>query len=296
MTQPPIAVPVCYRHPSRETYVRCTRCDRPICPDCMREASVGHQCPDCVAAGRRDQRPARTTFGGGLAGSRGYVTIGLIVVNCLVALAAALSAHSAGALFGQGMAGLLGGSTPLHTDGSLVPVLVADGQYYRLLTSMFLHYGIVHLGMNMWALWVLGRLLESVLGPARFFLLYMIAGLGGSVAVYAFADPRVATVGASGAIFGLFSALFVVLRRLGRNASSILPVLLLNLVITFTVPGISIQGHLGGLVTGAVVAAGIAYAPTRWRTQVQTSVAVGVGVALVLATVARTAMIAGGIA
>ena len=257
---------------------------------------MGHQCPECVATGRRSQRPARTTFGGGTSGARGYVTIGLIVVNCLVALAAALSAGTSGALFGQGMAGLLGGSTPLHTRGALYTPLIANGQYYRLVTSMFLHYGLLHLAMNMWALWVLGRLLETVLGPLRFLVLYLLAGFGGSVAVYLFANPHAATVGASGAIFGLFGGLFVILRRLGRNASSILPVLLINLVITFTVPGISIEGHLGGLVTGALVAVGMAYAPPQWRTKVQVAVATAVGVILVLATVARTAMIAGGVA
>ncbi|MBT8226411.1 MAG: rhomboid family intramembrane serine protease [Dactylosporangium sp.] len=311
MTEPPTAIPVCYRHPSRETYVRCARCDRPICPDCMHDASVGHQCPDCVAAGRRTQRPTRTRFGGSDAGMQGYVTKTLIILNSAVALAALISASDPNAVAGQGMAGLLGGSTPLHYAGAIVAeptswtsqgtivasaAGVANGEYYRLFTSMFLHYGIMHLLMNMWALWVLGRPLEATLGRARFLALYLLSGLGGSVAVYLFSNPHAPTAGASGAIFGLFAALFVVLRRLRRSASGILPVLLLNLVITFTVPGISIAGHLGGMAVGALVAVGLAYASGPRRTPLQIGVCTLIGVALVLATVARTAMITGVVA
>ena len=155
MTQPPpTAIPVCYQHPKRETYVRCTRCNRPICPDCMVEASVGHQCPECVAEGRRTQRPALTAFGGGRSGERGYVTITLIAINVLVAIAAYLSAGKASAVAGGGgggLSGLFGGSTPLHRWGALItqplgrsvetgqlvvlPGGMADGEYYRLLTS-----------------------------------------------------------------------------------------------------------------------------------------------------------------
>src|ERR1044071_1267081 len=111
MTQPPqqpwpTAVPVCYRHPQRETYVRCTRCDRPICPDCMREASVGHQCPECVSEGQRTQRPVRTMFGASRAGVHGYVTIGLIVINTVILLASVASAKNHGnALAGGGVGG-----------------------------------------------------------------------------------------------------------------------------------------------------------------------------------------------
>src|SRR5215471_1244788 len=117
MTQvppPPVSAPVCYRHPSRETYVRCTRCDRPICPDCMKAASVGHQCPECVAEGRRTQRPVQTAFGGSAAGMHGYVTIGLIAANVVMFLLSLASAHNVGnAVAGGGLGGLLGGPTPL---------------------------------------------------------------------------------------------------------------------------------------------------------------------------------------
>src|SRR5689334_24292019 len=140
----PVGVPVCYRHPDRETYVRCTRCERSICPDCMHEASVGHQCPECVAEGRRTQRVARTPFGATSgAGQAGYATITLIVVNVIMLVASTLSAKGgSGALYGGGMGGLLGGQTPLLTklalvgqcrtaDGATVACAVAQGEYYR---------------------------------------------------------------------------------------------------------------------------------------------------------------------
>jgi membrane associated rhomboid family serine protease len=251
----------------------------------MNEASVGHQCPDCVAEGRRTQRPVRTTFGGGATGTQGYVTFILIAINVLVAIAAFISSGSASSLGGGGLGGLLGGFTPLHEWGALVtqptgvvpetgqtvplPGGLVDGEYYRLFTAMFLHYGVIHLLMNMWALWVLGRPLEALLGPIRFLALYLISGLGGSVAVFLFANPSAHTAGASGAIFGLFAALIVLLRRMGRSVAGVVPILAINLIFTFAVPGISIAGHLGGMVVGGLVAAGLAYAPREQRTPVQ---------------------------
>ena len=308
MTQAPHpVVPVCYRHPKRETYVRCTRCNRPICPDCMNEASVGHQCPDCVAEGRRTSRPVRTTFGGSMAGARGYVTSGLIAVNCVVMLISVLSAGGQG-LFGGGFGGLLGGSTPLLERGAdsgqamyqntvtgerfVAPFGIAEGEYYRLFTSMFLHYGVLHLLLNMWALWILGRTLEAVLGPVRFLVLYLVAGLGGGVAVYLFA-PFGLTAGASGAIFGLFAALFIILKRLGRDTSSVVPILVLNIAISF-VPGISLAGHLGGLITGAIVALALAYAPRKTRNIVVAGVVVALlAIFTVLVLVQTSALQAG---
>ncbi|NES16327.1 MULTISPECIES: rhomboid family intramembrane serine protease [Micromonospora] len=292
--------PVCYRHPDRATYVRCTRCDRPICPECMREASVGHQCPECVSEGRRSVRPARTAFGGGAAGRQGYVTKTLIALNVLVMLLSIASARSGTAVAGGGLGGLMGGPTPLTDWGAVLGratlpngILggVAEGQWYRLVTAMFLHYGVVHLLLNMWALWVLGRALEAALGPLRFLALYLIAGLGGNVAAYVFSDPRSATVGASTAIFGLFAAIFVIMRRLGRDTSSIVPILVINLIFTFTVPGISIAGHLGGLVTGALMALVLAYAPRMRRTVFQATGGAIIAVALLGLVLVRTAML-----
>jgi membrane associated rhomboid family serine protease len=280
---PPAGTPVCYRHPGRETYIRCNRCDRPICPDCMREAAVGHQCPECVAEGRRSQRPTRTAFGGSTLGRHGYVTITLIAVNALMLLLSLASSRNPGnAVAGGGLGGLLGGDTPLMdqlavlgrcVDPNTLQVSacgVAQGEYYRLFTAMFMHYGALHLLMNMYALWILGRALEAFLGPVRFLALYLVAGLGGNVAAYVF-QPGALSAGASTAIFGLFAALFLVLRKLGLNAASVLPVIIVNLVFTLTVPGISIAGHLGGFVVGGLIGAGLAYAPKERRAAVQTA-------------------------
>jgi membrane associated rhomboid family serine protease len=269
----------------------------------MNAASVGHQCPECVADGRRTQRQVRTAFGGSAAGAAGYVTIGLIVINVLVAIATYISAGSANALGGGGFGGLIGGSTPLHQWGALtlqmtepvpdtnlvrvVPGGVIDGEYYRLFTAMFLHYGILHLLMNMWALWVLGRSLEAVLGPVRFLALYLVAGLGGSVAALAFQNPIAQSAGASGAIFGLFAALIIVLRRMGRSIAGVVPVLVINLIFTISVPGIAIAAHLGGMIVGGIVAAGLAYAPRQMRTPVQVATVAATVLILAAFTVLR---------
>jgi membrane associated rhomboid family serine protease len=270
----------------------------------MREASVGFQCPECVAEGRRTQRPARTAFGGSAVGQNGYATITLLVLNIIMFLLSLASAKNAGnALGGSGFGGLLGGQTPLmaklavvglgtNQDGQVVPAGVADGEYYRLITAMFMHYGLLHLGMNMWALWILGRTLEGALGPLRFTALYLVAGLGGNVAAYVF-QPEALSAGASTALFGLFAALFLVLRRLGRNASSVVPIIVINLIFTFSVPGISIAGHLGGLVTGAAAGAGIAYAPRNNRTAVQAAILGGTVVLLAALSIWKTTALSG---
>jgi len=285
-----VGTPVCYRHPSRETYVRCTRCDRPICPDCMNEASVGHQCPECVATGRRTQRPVRTMFGASPAGAHGYVTIGLIVVNTIVLVASVASAKNHGqALAGGGVGGLVGGSTPLSDKLAVVgqvncghlggPVFtcaygVTTGEYYRLFTAMFMHYGLLHLAANMYALWIFGRPLEAMFGPVRFLAIYLICGIGGNVAVFLFA-PGEPSAGASTALFGLFAVFFFVLRRLNRSVAPLIPLIVINLALSF-IPGVSLWGHLGGLATGAVVGYGMTHAPQERRNVIQVGVLVGV--------------------
>lgn len=307
MTAP--TTPVCYRHPSRETGVRCVRCERPICPDCMTEASVGFQCPECVAEGRRTQRQVRTAFGGSAAGQAGYVTKALIALNVLV-MAISTAVGGISALVGSGFGGLMGSGNQFSQWGAVIAydVLpgydpsamgIANGEYYRLITAMFIHYGVLHLAMNMYALWIMGRTLEQALGPLRFAGLYLLAGLGGDVAAYLFSDPGTIfdrgaqTAGASTAIFGLFAALFVLLRRVGRDTTSVLPIIVINIVFTLTVPGISIPGHLGGLVIGAAAAAVLAYAPQTKRTLVQTAGLSGVLAVLLLVTLARTFALTG---
>jgi membrane associated rhomboid family serine protease len=293
MSESPVTAPVCYRHPSKQTYVRCTRCERPICPECMNEASVGHQCPECVADGRRSQRPVRTAFGGSTAGRGGVVTRTLVGINVLV-MVLSIATGGLGAIGGGGWGGLLGGTTPL-TDKLAVygnPELVAADplQYYRLITAMFVHFGLLHLLVNMYALWILGRDLERALGPARFTAIYLLAGLGGNVAAYWFSAPGVPTAGASTAVFGLMSTIFVILRRLKLSVAPILPTIVINVIFTLTIANISVAGHLGGLIVGAVAAAVVAYAPSANRDRVQW---IGLGVVLVILiglALARTAV------
>jgi membrane associated rhomboid family serine protease len=250
----------------------------------MTAASVGHQCPECVAAGRRSRRPVRTAFGGSVAGRSGIATRTLIGINVVVAV---ISFGTGGlrSIAGGGLGGLLGGGTPLTDAGSVLGLAtyggglhgIAHGEYYRLITAMFLHYGLLHLLLNMYALWFLGRDLERALGPLRFIALYLLAGLGGNVAAYLFAPPNAATAGASTAVFGLMAAIFVILRRLKLSVAPILPVIVINVIFTFTIANISVAGHLGGLAVGAIVAAILAYAPRQQRNLVQV-----VGCALVL--------------
>jgi len=290
MTAP--AVPMCYRHPGRETYVTCVRCERPICPDCMREAAVGFQCPECVALGQSTTRQARTAFGGSRAGYAGYVTITLIALNVIVMLIS-IAISGIGAVIGGG---LFSGASRIHVIGALIGQDIAiegdlypgvdNGGVYRLFTSMFIHYGPLHLLLNMYALWILGRNLEAALGPVRFLALYLLSGLGGSVAVALFA-PNSLTAGASGAVFGLMAAIFIVLRRLGRDTSAVVPFIVINLVLTFTIPGISMAGHLGGMITGAALSAALAYAPRQARTAVQAAAFAGVAVILLMLTAVR---------
>jgi membrane associated rhomboid family serine protease len=248
----------------------------------MIPASVGHHCPECVREASRNQRAAVTAFGGDARiGAQGYVTKALIAINTLMLLIGTL-VSGVGSLFGGGWGGLLGGSDSLDSwggmwgtqpyrgvDGGMHQVnIIASGESYRFLTSMFLHAGILHLALNMWALWVIGRVIEQALGPTRFLALYLVSGLGGSLAVYLFAAGG-PTVGASGAIFGLFAALFILLRKVGRDASQLLVLIMINVVFTFTISGISIPGHLGGLATGAIAAMALAYAPQKNRTMIQ---------------------------
>ncbi|WBU38499.1 rhomboid family intramembrane serine protease [Homoserinibacter sp. YIM 151385] len=240
----------CARHPFDAATGACGRCGRPMCARCLRETPEGWRCPECAAMQGADPRPASERLGAAGDGGRGVVTFSLIGANTVVAVLAAASGLAAGLDL---RSVLLGGVTPLHLWGALDAASVAEGGWWRPLTSMFLHYGAIHLGMNMLALSFAGRPLEAALGRTRFLLLYLLGGLGGSIAVV-LSGTTALTAGASGAIFGLFAALVVVLRRLGRSAGAVLPVIVANLVLTFAVPGISIAGHLGGLVAGAVAA------------------------------------------
>ena len=276
------APPVCYRHPDRETYVACTRCERPICPDCMRPASVGFQCPECVAEGGRTVREGRTVFGGRISGDTSRVSITIIGLCVAVYVLGLLKGPELSLNFGN-----LAGPALSPVDGTSIGV--ADGQYYRLITAAFLHAGAFHLAMNMFALAQLGPTLETALGRVRFLALYVLSALGGSTLSFLVSDPGTLGVGASGAIFGLFGAYYVVVRRLGGPTRSILTLLVINLVITFSVPIIDWRAHVGGLVTGVVVALAFAYAPRGARRDtIQAAACAGVALLLLIAVALRT--------
>jgi len=258
----PQATPTCYRHPDRATYVRCTRCNRPICPECMRDAAVGHQCAECVGEAAKTVRQPRTAVGGRQYGAKPVVTYTLIAVNVALFFLETVS-------------------PTLQSELVLRSPAVADGDLYRLLTSAFMHYGITHLLFNMYALFVVGPPLEAWLGRLRFTALYVLSALGGSVLVYLLSPLNAATAGASGAVFGLFGASFVVGRRLNLDVRWVIALIAINLAFTFVIPllggqNISWQGHIGGLVTGAVVAAAYAYAPRAQRSLIQISATVAI--------------------
>jgi membrane associated rhomboid family serine protease len=279
-------IPTCYRHPGRETWVRCTRCNRPICPDCMRDAAVGFQCPDCVSAGQRSVRPPRTAFGGKVAARPGTVTMLLIAANAAIFVLTVASG-----------AGLMGdGPSPVSHDLAMIPAAVAAGayySYYRLLTSMFLHFGVVHIGVNMYALYLLGMQVETALGRLRFITLYLLAGLGGAAASYLFSPVATPSGGASGAIFGLLAAYFVLARRVGADTRQILAWIGINLVLSFSLSRIDYRAHLGGLVVGAAVTAALVYAPIgRSRTAVQLAGMIAAAVLIIVAVGVRTAQLA----
>ncbi|TWD16627.1 rhomboid family intramembrane serine protease [Marihabitans asiaticum] len=232
--------PVCPRHPDRVSYVRCQRCQRPACPDCQRPAAVGIQCVDCVREAERAM-PRERTPGGGRAARSGtpVVTIAIMVICGLVYLGELTTDQ-------------------VYREGALA-AFIATSEPWRLLTSAFLHAPnqIFHIMFNMLALWIVGPQLEMWLGRARFLGLYLVSALAGSVTYLLFqpVDSTQGVVGASGAVFGLFGAIVVVQRHLGRDASSMLGVIGINAVIGFVIPNIAWQAHLGGLVAGAALAA-----------------------------------------
>ena len=244
---------------------------------------MGFQCPDCVAEGARSIRTPRTVFGGRVTSDTARVSMVLIGLNVAVFLLG----------FVVPRLDVRFGNLALARDGFDI-IGVADGQYYRLITAAFLHAGLFHILMNMFALAQLGPLLEQALGRGRFLALYLLSALGGSTLSYVLSSPGQLGVGASGAIFGMFGAYYVVVRRLGGETQTIVVLLVINLVITFAVPIIDWRAHLGGLITGAVVAAAFAYAPRGPRQQ-QLHLAAGVVVAIVLVAVVlmRTAALTG---
>lgn len=314
MTQPaegPPATgePTCYRHPGRETWIRCQRCDRSICPDCMNDAAVGFQCPECVKAASKGSRQNRALYGGQRSADPRLTTLVLIAVNAVVWLA--ITATGGGS---SRLAALLpltptGRCELLDTSGRYYPGVgdertcsmfpgtdwragVTDGAWWQMVTSMFTHVSLWHIALNMLALFILGPALERIMGRVRFLMVYFGGGLGASVMVFWLSNPDSGTLGASGALYGVLGALIVTFRKARLDTQWLMQNLALGVFITIV--GwryISWQGHLGGLLGGMVVAAIIAYAPRRHRALVQW---VGLGLFAVLlgaASLARAAVL-----
>ncbi|MFF7929111.1 rhomboid family intramembrane serine protease [Streptomyces mirabilis] len=282
------ALPTCYRHPDRETGVRCTRCERPICPECMISASVGFQCPECVRAGSgTGHAPSasqpRTLAGGTVTADPRLVTkilIGLNLAVFLVQLSVGDRFTDRFDLIGRAYVPLLG-----SVEG------VAEGQWYRMLTVMFLHGSYIHILFNMLSLWWIGGPLEAALGRARYLALYFVSGLAGSALTYLVAAPNQPSLGASGAIFGLFGATAVLMRRLNYDMRPVIALLVINLIFTFGWSNIAWQAHIGGLVGGVVVGYAMVHAPRERRDLIQYGVCAVVLAAVVVATLVRTAQL-----
>lgn len=233
-----MATRTCYRHTSRPTGTSCTRCERPICPECMIEAPVGHHCPTCVNESRTQMRQVkRVQFPRGMmAGRGGAVCLALVAINVVVYLVDASSED----FFLR------------YADNALLVAL--RDEYYRMFTAAFLHANLLHLGFNMFALYTFGSQLEAALGSFRFLPLYVMSALGGSVASNYVGHPIEFSVGASGAVFGLLGAYYVTARSRGLETRQVLGLIVINLVIGSVIPNIDNAAHVGGLVTGGLIA------------------------------------------
>jgi len=254
------SAPACYRHPDERTYVTCARCRRPICTQCMVNASVGFQCPECAGQGAP---PKPTTPAGAPMIAKPTITYALIAINIAVFIWQYL--------VGMEEATTSWGMWPAH--------VAVDGQWHLLLTSAFLHGGFLHIAFNMYVLFALGPTLERVLGHWRYLLLYLLAALGGGVASYWFSGLMTVSVGASGAIFGLMGALVVAGKKLRYDITQVLILLGVNVALGFMSPGVDWRAHLGGLVTGALVAGIMVLPEKRHRVLVQV---VGIGALIAL--------------
>ena len=283
------SLPGCYRHPDRETGIRCTRCERPICPECMVSASVGFQCPECVRGGSgTGHAPTatqpRTIAGGTVVADPRLVTkilVGICVAVYLVQLAKGDRFTDRLDLIGQAYVPILG-----SFQG------VAQGQLYRLLTAMFLHASPIHIIFNMMSLWWIGGPLEAALGRARYLALYFVSGLAGSALTYLIAAPNQPSLGASGAIFGLLGATGILLRRLNYDLRPLIAILVINLIFTFS-PGMNIawEAHIGGLVAGVITGYAMVHAPRERRALIQYGTCAVVLVVVVVLTLIRTAQL-----
>lgn len=297
----------CYRHPGRETLIRCQRCRRPICPDCMTTASVGVHCPECVAAGVRETRADQLPFGGRRVAIPMLTSGVLLAINLAVWLLITMTGGAASPWHDRLALLPVGRCVPVNDPTTYAPDVsatacravggvwqwvpgVADGAIWQLLTSAFTHVGVLHLGSNMLMLMITGPVLERVFGRARFLAVYLLSALGASVAVMWFSNPASSTVGASGALFGLMGALLVLTAKVRANMQNIATIVGINLVASFAIPGVSLEGHLGGFVTGALLGALIVHAPRERRVTWQWAGMAVLGVAMVGLTLFRMAL------
>jgi membrane associated rhomboid family serine protease len=232
----------CYRHPDRETGVSCSNCGRPICPECMTSTPVGMRCPECAK-----QKTKVRVGQGAFSPTAGKMpaTIALIGINVIVFLVE---------LAGGGAGQFSGSGSVIHDAGLRGPD-VANGDWWRVITGGFLHAGFLHLLFNMYVLYVAGSILEPGIGTPRFLAIYFVSLVAGSLGAL-IVDPNSLTVGASGAIFGLMAAVIIVARGRGveQLAQQFGIFIILNLALTFAIPGISVGGHIGGLIGGALAA------------------------------------------
>lgn len=266
--------PVCPRHPGTVAYVRCQRCEQPVCPACQVPSAVGVRCVDCARKAASQRRGVSTVLGGRPVADA--LVTKVLIGACVLVYAVQFALPS------------------LTVTLGFAPV-VAMAEPWRFVTTAFLHASLMHLAFNMWALWVLGTTLEPLLGRWRFTAIYLLSALGGSAAIYWLASPSspswvTVTVGASGAVFGLFATMFLIQRRFGRDTSQIVILLVLNAIISVLGANISWQGHLGGLLAGGALAAVYAWAPRDRRRTVGIVGTVALS-ALVLALIALRALL-----
>ncbi len=253
----------CYRHPDRETGLSCSECGRPICADCATFAAVGIRCPDHAGTGQRQPvtnrikpRPVHRAPGVALATGDAPITKLLIAVNVAIYI---VGAAQGGGLGNPGASIYDPGS--LYRHSVLFGPWVADGGWWRLITSMFLHENLIHIGFNMLALYLIGTPVEQYLGRARYVGLYFVSGLAGAAGAL-LQSPTTPVLGASGAIFGILGAMLILEWQItGRLAGNAMTWIVINLVISFAIPNVSWGGHLGGLVGGILIT--LAYA--HWR-------------------------------
>ncbi|AXT86410.1 rhomboid family intramembrane serine protease [Aeromicrobium sp. A1-2] len=249
----------------------------------MNDASVGFHCPSCVAEGAKSVRAPRTIAGGAISANAGTVSMVLIALNVAAFLVTLVSGGNSGPVFQHGA---MLSSSAVNSAGDVLTG-VDDGAYWRLLTSAFLHQNLLHIAFNMYALYLFGPFVERALGTARFIAAYLTMAIGASVFVYWLSEPRALTIGASGAVFGLFGMALVFLLKAKQDVSTLLVLLAINAFLS-TRGNISWQGHLGGFIFGCLLGLAFAYAPRDRRTLIQVTVFAVMWIGIIGALVVRT--------